>query len=421
MVKTTTDLRGPRLAAIASAGGLLEGVLYASLPWPRLWLRFLTPAPLVFALLFLLVSPTSALVLPARAASAPGPTTVAAATGDRPPVVMILFDEFPLSSLLDAEGRIDRRVYPNFAALADESTWYRNATGVAGYTPWAMPAMLTGNYPAEARAPSWTAYPDNLFTLLDGSYDLKVYETISQLCPPSQYLSSAGNLDQSGLRAVVGDSARVLKELLQPHDAAFDPAFFVDQTQPRQQQALRSEQAAAAQFRCADRVQSAGALQRLPGRPEGHGPVDPALPAPAAASPALALPAVGRRAELQRPSGAPSRATGCRPTLLALARSSTCCRWPYTDWLVGQVVDKLKAEGLWDKSLVVMGADHGEAGPPASTTAPSGGATPPTSCGCRSSSRPRTRTTRSLTTTIGSRSTCCRPSPPPRHPDCRGP
>ena len=112
-----------------------------------------------------------------------------------------------------------------------------------------MPAMLTGNYPAEARAPSWTAYPDNLFTLLDGSYDLKVYETISQLCPPSQCLSSAGNLDQSGLRAVVGDSARVLKELLQPHDAAFDPAFFVDQTQPRQQQALRSEQAAAAQFR----------------------------------------------------------------------------------------------------------------------------------------------------------------------------
>ncbi|HEV2930865.1 MAG TPA: sulfatase-like hydrolase/transferase [Propionibacteriaceae bacterium] len=31
----------------------------------------------------------------------------------------------------------------------------------------------------------------------------------------------------------------------------------------------------------------------------------------------------------------------------------------YTDRLVGQVMDKLKAEGLWDRSLVVMGADHG--------------------------------------------------------------
>src|SRR4029453_9300160 len=66
-VKKTTDLRGPRLAAIASAAGLLGGVLYVSRSWPRLWLRYLTPAPLVFALLFLLVSPTSALVLPAHA------------------------------------------------------------------------------------------------------------------------------------------------------------------------------------------------------------------------------------------------------------------------------------------------------------------------------------------------------------------
>jgi hypothetical protein len=360
VVKTTTDLRGPRLAAIASAGGLLGGVLYASLPWPRLWLRFLTPAPLVFALLFLLVSPTSALVLPARAASAPGPTTVAAATGDRPPVVMILFDEFPLSSLLDAEGRIDRRVYPNFAALADESTWYRNATGVAGYTPWAMPAMLTGNYPAEARAPSWTAYPDNLFTLLDGSYDLKVYETISQLCPPSQCLSSAGNLDQSGLRAVVGDSARVLKELLQPHDAAFDPAFFVDQTQPRQQQALRSEQAAAAQFRW-KRIgfnQPARFNDFLAGLKDTDRPTMHFLHVLLPHAPWRYLPSgaeynyetFGRAFESDRVPA----------PLLALAHQQHLLQVAYTDRLVGQVVDKLKAEGLWDKSLVVMGADHGE-------------------------------------------------------------
>src|SRR5512132_1894635 len=72
VVKKTTDLRGPRLAAIASAAGLLGGVLYVSRSWPRLWLRYLTPAPLAFALLFLLVSPTSALVLPARAGTAPG-------------------------------------------------------------------------------------------------------------------------------------------------------------------------------------------------------------------------------------------------------------------------------------------------------------------------------------------------------------
>ena len=72
---------------------------------------------------------------------------------------MILFDEFPLSSLLDAKGQIDKRVYPNFAELAGQSTWYRNATGVSGFTPWAMPAMLTGNYPAKVKAPPTPSTP----------------------------------------------------------------------------------------------------------------------------------------------------------------------------------------------------------------------------------------------------------------------
>ena len=185
---------------------------------------------MVFALVFLLMSPTSKLVLPARAEDRRRPAPAAAASGRQPPLVMILFDEFPLSSLLDSKGQIDRRVYPNFAELADQSTWYRNATGVSGYTPWAMPAMLTGNYPAKVKAPSYTEYPDNMLTLFGRYYDLKVYETISQLCPPSRCRSTAGNLDRAGLRAVVGDSARVFKEIVSPYDAAVDPASFIDQT-----------------------------------------------------------------------------------------------------------------------------------------------------------------------------------------------
>src|SRR5919107_2570806 len=214
VVKATTGLRGPGLAAVVAATGLGGGVLYASLSWPRLWLRFLTPAPLVFALLFLLASPTSALVLPARTATGPGPPATAAA-GGHPPVVMVLFDEFPLKSLLDSKGRIDKRVYPNFAELAGQSTWYRNATGVAGFTPWALPAMLTGKYPGGARAPSYTEYPDNLFSLFGRSYDVTAHETLTQLCPPRHCTPAVGDPQQSGLRGVVGDSARVLRQLLQ--------------------------------------------------------------------------------------------------------------------------------------------------------------------------------------------------------------
>ena len=298
VVKATTGLRGPRLAAVASAAGLIGGVLYAGLPWPRLWLRFLTPAPLAFALLFLLVSPTSALVLPARAPSAPEPA--AAASSDRPPVVVLLFDEFPLSSLLDAKGRIDRRVYPGFAALADQSTWYRNATGVAGFTPWALPAMLTGRYPDGARAPSYTEYPDNLFTLFGQQYDVTAYETISQLCPPRHCTPAAGYPQQSGLRGVAGDSARVLKQILQPYDAAFDPALFVDQTRPREELDPRSKEGRGRGLPLqAGRAQPARALRRLPARAQVQRSAGPAFPAPTAAPPAVAVPAVRQPVQLQ--------------------------------------------------------------------------------------------------------------------------
>jgi hypothetical protein len=358
VVKATTDLRGPTLAAIASAGGLLGGALYASLAWPRLWLRFLTPAPLAFALLFVLVSPTSALVLPARAPSAPDPNEVAA-SDDRPPVVMILFDEFPLSSLLDGKGRIDRRVYPSFAALADESTWYRNATGVAGYTPWALPAMLTGNYPAEARAPSYTEYPDNLFTLLSRHYDVKAYETISQLCPPRQCASFVGNPDDSGLRAVVGDSARVLQQILQPYDAAFDPALFVDQTQPREEPALKSKEAAAARFRFQQvgRNQPARFNDLLDGLRPSDRPGLHFLHLLLPHQPWRYLPS-GAEYNFETFGGA-FRGERLPAPLVELAHQRHLLQVAYTDRLVGQVMGKLKAEGLWDRSLVVMGADHG--------------------------------------------------------------
>ena len=357
VVKATTDLRGPLLAVVASAGGLLGGVLYAGRSWPRLWLRYLTPAPLAFALVFLLVSPTSALVLPARATSAPDPPAVA--TGDRPPVVMILLDEFPLSSLLDAEGRVDRRVYPNFAALADESTWYRNATGVAGYTPWALPAMLTGRYPAEARAPSYTEYPDNLFTLLGRYYDVKAYETITQLCPPRRCLSSAGNPGQSGLRAVAGDTARVLKDILQPYDAAFDPALFVDQARPRQQAAMGSKEAAAAQFRFKQvgRNQPARFDDFLDGLAPSDRPTLHFLHLLLPHQPWRYLPS-GAEYNFGTLGGA-FQSDRLPAPLVELAHQRHLLQVAYTDRLVGQVMGKLKAAGLWDRSLVVVGADHG--------------------------------------------------------------
>ena len=90
-------------------------------------------------------------------------------------------------SLLDHPGRIDKRLYPNLARLAEDSTWYRNATAVTGLTGWAVPSMLTGRYPAEDLLPIASQYPDNLFRLLGDSYGyrMRVFEGMSQLCPPA--------------------------------------------------------------------------------------------------------------------------------------------------------------------------------------------------------------------------------------------
>jgi hypothetical protein len=359
VVKATTGLRGPVLAAVAGAGGLAGGMLYASRSWPRLWLRFLTPAPLVFALLFLLVSPTSGLVLPARTATGAGPPA-AAAHGSHPPVVMILFDEFPLSSLLDAKGRIDKRVYPNFAELAGQSTWYRNATGVVGFTPWALPAMLTGRYPAGARAPSYAEYPDNLFSLFGRSYDVTAHETLTQLCPPRHCTPAVGDPRQSGLRGVVGDSARVLGQLLQPYDAAFDPALFIDQTRPRTPSGPRSEATSVADFRF---KQAAGYNQ--PSRFNDFLAGLKGSDRPALHFLHLLLPHAPWR-YLPSGNGYNFRTYGdvfpserLPAAVTELAHRQHLLQVAYTDRLVGQVIDKLKAEGMWDRSLVVMGADHG--------------------------------------------------------------
>jgi hypothetical protein len=358
VAKKLTGLRGPVVTVVALAVGALAAALYARTSWLRLWLRYLAPAPLVFALVFLLLSPVSKLVLPATAepsaAAAP-----AAAGGKHPPVVVIFFDEFPLKSLLDSKGQIDRRVYPNFARLADQSTWYRNATGVSGFTPWAMPAMLTGRYPAKVKAPSYTEYPDNMLTLFGKYYDLEAYETISQLCPPSECRSTAGNLDRVGLSALVGDSAKVYSEIVSPYDTAVDPATFIDQT-AAEESAPKDGKPLDPQFRFNQlRLNQPSRFNDfLAGLKAGDRPTMHFLHILLPHAPWRYLPS-GNEYNYKT-FGRAFKSDQTPAPIVELAHERHLLQLAYTDGLVGQVIDKLKAEHMWDKSLVAMGADHGE-------------------------------------------------------------
>ncbi|MXW00843.1 MAG: sulfatase-like hydrolase/transferase [Holophagales bacterium] len=105
-------------------------------------------------------------------------------TGARAPVVLVIFDEWSLTSILDAEGSIDRERLPNLARLADQATWYPNATAAADVSELALPAMLTGQEAEQGRLPTLAANPVNLFTVLAPSHDISAIEPITSLCPP---------------------------------------------------------------------------------------------------------------------------------------------------------------------------------------------------------------------------------------------
>ena len=162
------------LAAVVTA-------IYLKVSWLKSYLTTLSPIIIVFPMLFLYFSPVSELFEINPIKKTKGVTELAST----PPIVMVVFDELPLTSLMDEQRKIDSTLYPNFSLLASRAHWFRNATTVSAFTDTAVPAILTGNYPvhnsAVHPAATITNYPNNLFSLLNGTYDIVAYEAITKL------------------------------------------------------------------------------------------------------------------------------------------------------------------------------------------------------------------------------------------------
>lgn len=203
--------------ALAAASGWVLGlvVMMAGLRYQAVS-RFLCLSALGLALFVFsfLSSPTI------RTVMAPGSAhQVYPETDSEIPVVVVVLDELPLFSLLDAGGKIDAALFPNFARLARTSTWYRRATTVADCTNAAVPAILTGTYPDESRQPVFGAYPRNLFTLLGQSYDLQVCETMTWLCPPGLQGGEGRQPLGERLRLLTSDLWHIAPQLLVPQES----------------------------------------------------------------------------------------------------------------------------------------------------------------------------------------------------------
>jgi arylsulfatase A-like enzyme len=352
--------------AVALALGAAAALAYAKAPAVRTFLTVLSPAPLVFVCLFLLISPVSELVLPSSAsASVPGPSRSST------PIVLIVLDELPVATLMDG-GRLDARSFPHLARFAEDATWYRNATTGAIDTPEAVPSILTGVQPRTNSLPTASDQPRSLFTLFRRSHEPRVVEPITDLCPADLCPESRPAV-RVRMRALARDLGVVVEHLLAPDDLrdglpAVDRVwvgFDGDTAEPGDERTVRRDRwrRANAQLGRIEEHDTPAMFERLAaalGRPSARPPLvfmHSELPH----VPWRYLPD-GRRYARHRGDlpGIGTRWTG-RQWLVDQAFQRHFLQMQYTDRLVGRLFDTLRARGLYDKAVIVVTSDHGTA------------------------------------------------------------
>jgi hypothetical protein len=336
--------------------GLAVAVAAWRLPIARSFLTILAGASLVFLGAFLLNSKVKSLVFPSTVHAAVA--NVDAST----PVVFLMWDEFPIISLMNEKEQIDARRFPNFARLARSSNWYRTMTSVSPTTTYSVPSALSGVEPRRGKLPLFQNYPDNLFTLLGRRYKLNVTETQTRLCP-SSLCHRAGEGTEARLSSLYSDARTVYLHLLAP-PALEDRLPAIDESWGD----FGSD--TGQQFETLPKV---NLHTFYIGRLQDFKKFLGSLRAPARGAPTLNYLHVlmphgpwlyfpdGRVRAVASPR-APGR-TGDRWRDEALAEQAWqrhLLQAGYTDVLLGRLIDRLQKTGLWQKALIVVTADEGD-------------------------------------------------------------
>ncbi len=346
-------LRGRTSGVVLAAASLVlaVGLIRAYLAWPlaRTWLRAAAVAPMVFAGIFLFASPVRALLRP------DGTSAVGTPREETAPVVMMLFDELPLLSLLE-HGEIDAGLYPNFAALAGDGTFFRNATSVAARTVHSVPALLTGHFPKESVAPVNQHFPGNLFALLSSSHDVRAFESVTALCPTD--VCRENQWGRTPTRVLIADAARIWVARVWPTRSMPEAvaSWFRNGMMTTPAGTVSPSDATFLLHRANDEqpVRFERFLASIDGRGTPFHFIHFVLPH----QPWQFLPD-GRRYppqdlglvsyEQRTPASWPALVNRQRHILQAM----------YVDRLLGQAIDRLKQVGLYDRAAIVVTADHG--------------------------------------------------------------
>jgi hypothetical protein len=208
---------------------------------------------------------------------------------------------------------------------------------VSPHTDQAVPSILSGKWPSGPKdAPTVSNYPDNIFTLLQDTYELHAVESTTRFC--DEDCTSPAEERGSGLGPLLGDAVDVWWEKAEPDRSEGQLDFDVES--PDDEAAGERLEAFIDNLGDSPRPRLDMAHVFLPHQewrflPDGHDYESPMPPR------GFFYPAWVDDVAAE---------TGRQPHQLQLA---------YTDLLLGRMIDRMEELGTWDDSLVVVTSDHG--------------------------------------------------------------
>lgn len=365
VAKTHLGLLGAPLVLVGACAGLIAALTYVRWTAVGEWFRLFAIVPLASLLLFWAFSSSGQVLRAERTDAAP------IQSGDKPSVVVLLLDELPTKSILDSAGGVDSVRFPNLAELADTSDWFANNTTTASLTSVAAPTALASSLDSSG-PPFYTQYPDNLFSMMDDTHQLRVFESFTKLCAASNCTGESDPSDLTGFGDVVRELIGERYSTQGYERGVLDD--FAEKTE-RAEEAEKEEADRAPVFPALENGEEAGVVLRgieattnqpvrfrsfvdsierdepatlhflhilLPHQPwryYGDGQV-------------YATP-------LSLEDTYPFSRTNDEAWTSTISEYRHLQQVSYVDGLVGEMVDHMKATDTWDDSVVVVMADHG--------------------------------------------------------------
>jgi hypothetical protein len=352
----------PLTVGLSFLFGLLLAWGFHRSEWLARSLSIIGVAPLLVAAIFLLLSPSSEVAW--SLGEEISPTT--APIGEPAPVVFVIFDEFPLASIIDPEGQIRDEQFPAFADLSGNSTWYRNAVGTQQGTRDAIPEMLSGiSLDPGSKLPHFADHPKTLFTLLSRDYQIEAIETLTQLCPEEFCpTTETEQREFQGRWASLGQDLAIisghlylpldLRQDLPPIDQNWGDFVPRDVTPPdgwnirERLQAHLEDDRRKVVHQFLERLEAPLATNEfhfihlpLPHRPWNL------LPDGRVITGDSAIPGGG------------DGGWGSNPFLVEQAYQRHLLQVQYADQIVGSILSQLRSSGSYDETILVIAADHG--------------------------------------------------------------